>query len=129
VSVAVAVAVAVAGGSGSGRGESEEGRRDPSSVSGFVQMPMWRVERKGDSSGNGNCGPEPEPEPEPGTCTSGPSATPSSLRWVPLELDVRGGEVGWDRLHGALTDVLYSFEARGEGMLIRVANWSVPWRG
>lgn len=31
-------------------------------------------------------------------------------------------------MHDVITGVLYSFEVRGEGMVMSVANWSVPWR-
>ena len=39
-----------------------------------------------------------------------------------------GGWARWGRLHNVITGVLYSFEVRGEGMVMSVANWSVPWR-
>src|SRR5258706_4487844 len=91
------------------------GIRHLSSVNGLVQTPMWKAEG---SSGKGGRA--------PGTCGVETSSTP--LLWRQVPSGVMGGWARWGRLHDVIMDVLYSFEVRGEGMVMSVANWSVPWR-
>ena len=91
------------------------GIRHLSSMKGFLQTPMWKVEG---SSGKGS--------KAPGTCGFETSTVP--LLWRQVLSGVMGEWAGWDSLHDVFTDVLYSFEVREEGMVMSVANWSVPWR-
>lgn len=76
---------------------------------------MWRVERK-ESSGKASGVPA-------GTRGSGTPTTPALL-WQWGLLDAMDGRVGkgQGRVHDVLRGVLYSFDDRGEGMVMRVAN-------
>ena len=98
-------------------------------MSGLVQTPMWSVERKEEPSASGPAAAAGgQGTPGPGTGSETSATVAFVWRWAPSDgTGGRAGEGLGTLLHEVLTGVvLYSFEDWRDGIVMRVANWSVP---
>lgn len=91
---------------------------------------MWSVERKEEPSVSGPAAASAggQGTPGPGTGSETSATVVFVWRWAPSDgMGGRAGEGLGRLLHEGLTGVvLYSFEDWRDGIVMRVANWSVP---